>query len=130
MMIYICFIFIYVITMYGLTNLLVYGSGPFNMLIKLREYCLDHIKVIGEMLRCMMCTSANLGWVISLFDLVCLPNIKFTPFNLYMPNEMEYLVLIIACDAFFTSGVVWLLHTIQETFESVTNYLNNKNNNE
>lgn len=129
-MLYISFIVIYSITMYGLTNLLVYGSGPFNILSKFREYTLDNIKVIGEMLRCMMCTSANLGWIISLFDLICLPNLRFTPFNLFLPNDLEYWLIIIALDSFFTSGIVWLIHTVQETFESLTNYLNNKINNE
>ncbi len=129
-MLYISFIVIYSITMYGLTNLLVYGSGPFNVLVKIRDYCLNHIKVIGEMLQCMMCTSANLGWIISLFDLICLPNLRFTPFNLFLPNDLEYWLIIIALDSFFTSGIVWLIHTVQETFESLTNYLNNKINNE
>lgn len=129
-MLYISFIVIYSITMYGLTNLLVYGSGPFSILSKFREYTLDNIKVIGEMLQCMMCTSANLGWIISLFDLICLPNLRFTPFNLFLPNDLEYWLIIIALDSFFTSGIVWLIHTVQETFESLTNYLNNKINNE
>ena len=115
--------------MYGLSNLLVYGSGPFNILIKLREYCLNHINVIGEMLRCMMCTSANLGWIISLCDFFFSSNIHFTPFNLYFPHDMNYLPIIIVLDAFFASGIVWLIHTLQETLESMTNYFNNKNDN-
>lgn len=126
-MYFIGFIFIYSLMMYGLTNLLVYGSGPYNILGKMREFCLKRFKVVGEMLECMMCTSTNVGWMFSLFNLIFLSNLQLTPFSLFCPNDTEYWLLIIILDAFFTSGVVWLIHTCQETLETITNYLNNKN---
>lgn len=116
---------IYCIMAYGLTNLLVYGSGPFNILGKFREFCYKYLHTIGEMLECMMCTSTNIGILLSLIDIL-LFNINFTPFNiLFNNNQLWY--LIIPFDAFFTSGIVWLIHTLQEFFETLTNKNNNDN---
>lgn len=113
-------IFCYVIMTYGLTNLLVYGTGPFNVLIKFREFCGNIHETFSEMLECMMCTSTNVGFILSVINLIFLPHIPFTPFN-WLFYDISLFWLIIPLDAFFTSGCVWLLHTIQETLESITN---------
>ena len=113
-------VFCYVVMTYGLTNLLVYGSGPFNILVKFREFCGKIHATFSEMLECMMCTSTNIGLILSIINLIFLPHIPFTPFNWVFDN-VSLFWLIIPLDAFFTSGCVWLLHTIQETLESITN---------
>ena len=110
----------YIIATYGLTNLLVYGSGPYNILGKLRDYTKEYCSAIGEMLECMMCTSTNIGWVTSLLNILLFPMIPFTPFNLLIGYKPYWLLIIIA-DACFTSGIVWLIHTIQEAFERWNN---------
>lgn len=112
----ICFIF----AAYGLSNLLVYGSGPFNMLGKIREKSYEILPTIGEMLECMMCTSTNIGWIISLIDILFLTTLNITPFNILIDNNALWYI-IIPMDAFITSGCVWLLHTAQEMLESITN---------
>lgn len=114
------FILCYIIMAYGITNLLVYGSGPFDVLIKFRELCGNILKTLGDMLDCMMCTSTNVGWILSLINIVLLPSIPFTPFNILF-NDTTLWYLIIPFDACITSGAVWLLHTFQETLESITN---------
>jgi hypothetical protein len=110
--------------MYGLSNILVYGSGPFNILNKIRLFCSSHLTVIGEMLECMMCTSTNIGWIFSLLNVCFFPSLPLTPFMNIIYNVSDYWLLIIVLDAFFTSGAVWLIHSFQELLESLTNYLN------
>ena len=110
---------------YGLSNLLVYGSGPFDILVKFRELSSKISYTFGQMLECMMCTSTNVGWIISLLNILLIPNIPLTPFNLIF-NDISLWYLIIPFDAFITSGAVWLIHTLQESLESITS----KNNHE
>ena len=124
-------IFCYLLATYGLSNLLVFGSGPFNVLGKLRDYSYKILPTLGEMLECMMCTSTNIGWVLSVIDLFLIKQSQFTPFNIIF-EEKSLWYLIIPLDACITSGVVWLLHTVQETLESITNQNNDgriQNNN-
>lgn len=113
-------IFCYIIMVYGLTNLLVYGSGPFNIIHRFREFCEKIHYTLYDMLQCMMCTSTNVGLILSLVNLIIIPKTPFTPFNVLLANPSLWW-LIIPLDAFFTSGCVWLLHTLQECLESTTN---------
>ena len=122
-MILLSYILVYMVMMYGLSNILVYGSGPFNILNKMRSFCSSHLTVIGEMLECMMCTSTNIGWIFSLLNIIFLPSLPLTPFMNIISNVSDYWFLIIVLDAFFTSGAVWLIHTFQEMLESLTNSL-------
>ena len=114
----------YVVMVYGLCNILVYGSGPFDVLIKFKNWCEYHCSMIYNMLQCMMCTSTNIGWIFSLINILCFPMLHFTPATILF-GDLKLWYLIIIFDAFLTSGSVWLIHTIQETFESITNYLKN-----
>lgn len=109
-------IFLYIVFAYGLANLLVYGSGPFDILKRNRDFCDKYIPVVGDMLKCMMCTSANIGWISSLLNIVFLPEIKLTPYFL-MIGDVTLWPLILFCDLAFTSGAVWLIHTLQEMLE-------------
>lgn len=111
---------IYFLMTYGLTNLLVFGTGPFDILSKMREWCDEHITTVGDMLKCMMCTSTNVGWIFSLFNLIFLPSLPLTPFNLIIEDPSLW-YLIIVLDACVTSGVVWLIHTLQEALERWNN---------
>jgi hypothetical protein len=129
-MVFIGFLTVYIIAMYGLSNLLVYGSGPFNCLGKFRNLCNKHVPVVGEMLECMMCTSTNLGWMFSLFTMILFPKLSLTPYQILIGGGWEYWYLIIIMDALFTTGGVWLIHTFQEFLETLTNYHINNNNNE
>lgn len=114
-------IFLYIFFAYGLSNLLVYGSGPFDILQKNRDFCNKHIPVLGKMLECMMCTSANIGWIASCINMLFLPSIKLTPYFTLI-GDTSYWFVIIFLDLAFTSGVVWLIHTFQEMLERAFNY--------
>lgn len=114
-------IFCYIMATYGLTNMLVYGNGPFDIIDKFRTLCTKISKMFGKMFDCMMCTSANVGWIFSLLDLLVIKQISFTPFNLLFDSNLSIWYVIIFLDLFFTSGVVWLLHSLQEYLESFKN---------
>ena len=112
----------YILCTYGLSNLLVYGSGPFDILGKFREFCDENIPVLGNMLECMMCTSANIGWFFSFINVVFIPHVSITPF-MEIINDTSLWYLIIPMDMFITSGTVWIIHTFQEMMERMhTNY--------
>ena len=124
-MICICFLIAYSFFMYGFSNLLVNGMGPYDCLDKFRNTCHKHVPMVGNMLECMMCTSTNLGWVISLINLLLFPYLTFTPFTYMFGNDITYWYLILLFDALYTSGVVWVIHSFQDMCEKVANYFLN-----
>lgn len=112
---------IYILCAYGISNMIVYSSGPFDFFTKLRNFMDKYAPSnFGELFHCMICFPTWVGIVLSAFDIWLLPNYSFTPFNnLFNNNSLWY--YIIPLDMFITSGTVWLINTIQETFESITN---------
>ena len=112
---------IYILCAYGISNMFVYSSGPFNMFNHLRN-TMDKYgpSNFGELFHCMICFPTWVGIVLSVFDIFFLPNHLFTPFNMFI-NDDSLWYYIIPLDMFITSGTVWLINTFQETFESVTN---------
>ena len=106
---------LYFIFAYGLSNVLVYGYGPFGIVEWFRNFCSKYIPTIGAMLECMMCTSTNIGIVMSLVNLFLIKDVEFTPANCVFNDLPWYMILLF--DMFATSGAVWLIHTLQEHFE-------------
>ena len=110
-------IIVYSLCAYGLSNIIVYSSGPFNIFSKLREYSNKVLPSnLGELFECMICFPTWVGILFSIIDIFLLRDISFTPFNLIF-NDNNFWYIIILLDSFFTSGTTWLLHTIQESFE-------------
>lgn len=110
----------YMLMVYGCTNILVNGDGPFGVVLWMRKL-LGTISVnMRKMLSCMMCTSTNVGIVLSVLD-VFLTGVSFTPFNLLLPNS--YWWLIIPFDAFLSSGVTWIINAIELWFEDKSMYV-------
>lgn len=113
-------IFIYCITTYGLSNMVVFGSGPFKIFKKIREWSEYISEHFSSLFKCMMCLPANIGLLISLVDWFLLKEITLTPFNiLLIGTNLWWLALI--CDCCFTSGIVWIIHNIESFFESIAN---------
>ena len=112
---------IYILCAYGISNMFVYSSGPFNMFNHLRN-TMDKYgpSNFGELFHCMICFPTWVGVILSAFDIFLLPNHLFTPFNLLIHDDSLW-YYIIPLDMFITSGTVWLINTFQETFESITN---------
>lgn len=114
------YLIIYILCAYGISNMIVYSSGPFNLFEKIRNLFDNLPSNLGELLHCMICFPSWVGIILSSIDIFLLKDNSFTPFNLIINNDsLWYLIIIL--DMFITSGSIWLLHTIQETCESITN---------
>lgn len=111
-------IFIYIISVYGVSNMMVFGSGPFRIFEHIKRITSSISEHFGSMFQCMMCFPANVGWIVSLIDWFLLKNITFTPFNLLLIGTNLWWVALIG-DCVFTSGIVWLLHNFESFFESI-----------
>ena len=110
----------YCIASYGLSNMVVFGSGPFRIFEWLR-YLTNRISDhFGTMFTCMMCFPANLGLFCSLINWFLIP-VALTPFNILLAGHPVLWWLAALCDCAFTSGAVWLIHHIEEYFETNSN---------
>ena len=114
-------IFIYILFAYGLSNLLVFGMGPYDLLEWVRKTAKKVFGKLGNMLDCMMCTSANIGWVASLLNIVFIPAIPLTPMMILYSGLIPWYVIIFG-DLCITSGAVWLINTVQEAIERSNAY--------
>ena len=113
-------IFIYAIALYGLSNMMVFGSGPFRIFERIRNITSSISEHFGSLFTCMMCFPANLGWIFSLIDWFLVKNVAFTPFNILLfGTGFWWLALILDC--FFASGIVWLIHNFETFFENIGN---------
>ena len=112
---------IYILCSYGISNIIVYSSGPFEIFTRFRDYMDRMPSNFGELFRCMICFPTWVGIFMSLIDMFLIKDISFTPFNILFNNNIDLWYFIIAFDAAITSGTVWILNTIQEYLESFTN---------
>ena len=111
-------IFIYIISVYGFSNMMVFGSGPFRIFEHVKRITSNMSEHFGSMFQCMMCFPANVGWAVSLIDWFFLKKITFTPFNILLLGTNLWWVALIG-DCVFTSGIVWLIHNFESFFESI-----------
>jgi hypothetical protein len=111
-------IIIYSIMAYGICNIVAFGSGPFKIFEYIRYWADEINEHFGQLFSCMMCLPTNFGILCSIVNWFFIP-VAFTPFNLlFLGTNLWWLAMI--CDGAFTSGIVWLLHTIQEHIENKT----------
>lgn len=111
-------IFLYSIVAYGACNVIAFGSGPFKIFERLREWADGISEHFGSLFGCMMCLPTNFGILCSIFNWFLIP-IAFTPFNIvFAGTSLWWLAML--CDGAFTTGIVWLIHTIQEHIENKT----------
>lgn len=113
----------YCLVAYGLSNMMVFGSGPFRIFEHIRNISNAIGEHFGQLFTCMMCFPANFGWVMSVIDWFLLPKIAITPFNIILAGT-GYWWLALLLDCCFTSGVVWLIHHFEEYFESAADKAN------
>ena len=111
-------IFIYIISIYGLSNMIIYGSGPFKIFERLREWSSNISEHFSSLFSCMMCLPANIGWVTSLINWFLITNIKITPFNILLAGTNLWWLALIG-DCCFASGITWIIHNIDGFFESI-----------
>lgn len=112
-------IIVYMLFAYGLSNLLVFGNGPYDVLDRFRKMSKKIFGKLGDMLDCMMCTSANIGWIISLANILFF-YAPITPMAILYFDILPWYAIIFG-DLCITSGAVWLIHTGQEMMERSNN---------
>ena len=122
-------IFLYCIAAYGISNMMVFGSGPFKVFEYIREWSSNISEHFGTLFSCMMCFPANVGLFISVIDWFFIKNFALTPFNILLFGTNLWWVALIA-DCCFTSGIVWIIHNIESFFESIANGNNSIQENE
>jgi len=99
--------------------MMVFGSGPFRIFEHIRSISSAIGEHFGQLFQCMMCFPANFGWVMSLIDWFLLPNISITPFNIILFGVGNYWWLALLLDCCFTTGIVWIIHHVEEYFENI-----------
>lgn len=111
-------IFLYCMAAYGISNMVVFGSGPLRIFEHIRNISSGISSHFGTMFSCMMCFPANVGLIASLIDWFLIKNFALTPFNILLMGTNLWWVALIA-DCCFTSGIVWIIHNVESFFESI-----------
>lgn len=106
------YIFIYAIVAYNLSFWLVYKDGPFNLFKGIRRVVYMISPSFAKVFECMNCTPTWIGLILSGLNLLFLPNNPLTPFSMISVGELPWFV-IMALDAVFTSGIVYLIDVIE-----------------
>lgn len=123
-------IFIYIFAVYGFSNMMVFGSGPFKIFETIRYISSEISTHFSKVFSCMMCLPANIGLICSLVNWFLIPNISLTPFNILLGGTNLWWLALIG-DCCFTSGIVWIIHNIETFFENIGNGIsNNQDNND
>jgi hypothetical protein len=104
--------------------MIVFGSGPFKIFEKIREWSYNLSEHFSSLFSCMMCLPANIGWISSLINWFLIPSIALTPFNILLSGTNLWFIALIG-DCCFSSGIVWIIHNIESFFENILNGNNN-----
>jgi hypothetical protein len=112
-------LYAYIFFAYGLTEIMVYGRGPFGICEKIRNWAAGVSDGMAQLFGCPMCFSTWVGLGASLLDVVLVRNAAFTPFSVIFACTGGFWIglLTVLLDMFFTSGIVWLLTRIEEFME-------------
>lgn len=114
-------IIVYIFFAYGLTNMIIFASGPFGIFEKWRNFAHRINEGFGELFTCPMCLSTWVGLFFSLLNILFVPKVAFTPFNIIF-GVGNYIPFALIMDMGFTSGVVWLLYQFDEMMERIGRY--------
>ena len=112
-MYYAFILFIFSFACYSATQMLVYLNGPFHIFEKFRNLMQRTHEQLGELIGCEACTSTWVSFIISAINLIFIPSVAFTPFNLLLGGSGLWW-LIILLDGLFGSGVAWLLFRLED----------------
>lgn len=106
----------YILFSYGITTMLIYFDGPFDIIEYFRKTMNAIHPKLGELFQCPFCLSTWIGGLFSMINYLLIP-IRITPFNMILAGSGLWW-LIIPMDAFLTCGTVWLLHVLDEYLEN------------
>lgn len=107
---------VYTLVCYGIANTIIYANGPFHVFAYMHKFCDKHLPQMEELLSCFICLPWWIGMVLSALDYFLLDTHVVTPMNNIM-GDSEYWYAIIFIDGAFTTGIVWLINTIQSKYE-------------
>lgn len=112
-------LFAYIFFAYGLTEIMVYGRGPFGLCEKIRNLAAKVSDGLAQLFSCPMCFSTWVGLGTSLLDVLLVKNAAFTPFSVIFMGIGGFWIglLTVVLDMFFTSGIVWFLSRVEEWLE-------------
>lgn len=110
---------IFCFTCYSFVNMLLYFNGPFNVFRHIRSFATSISDNFSELFQCPACASTWVSFFISILNLIFVPTIAFTPFNLILGNT-GFWWLIILLDGLCGSGTTWLLFKFEDYLVSNT----------
>lgn len=73
---------------------------------------------LGELISCEACTSTWVSFFISALNLIIIPSVALTPFNLLLAGTGLWWLIIIL-DGLFGSGVTWMLFRIEDALTAI-----------
>lgn len=88
---------------YGMTSIIVWGS----IFEYPRNWVKNHIKFLGKLIDCVLCTSTWVGFFLS----ICFGGLTSRIFDIHWLASIFF-------DGMFTAGVVWAINSIIEFFEN------------
>ena len=110
---------IFCFTCYSFVNMLLYFDGPFKIFHHVRTIASSISDNFSELFQCPACASTWVSFFISILNLIFVPTIAFTPFNLILGNT-GFWWLIILLDGLCGSGTTWLLFKFEDYLVSNT----------
>lgn len=117
-MLYIFIFLLFGFLCYSGTQMIVYMRGPFAIFEKFRTTMGNLHPELGELLGCEYCTSTWFSFFVSAINLIVIPSIAFTPFNLLLGGQGLWW-LIILLDGIFGSGAAWMLFRVEDALLAI-----------
>lgn len=110
---------IFCFTCYSFVNMLLYFSGPFGIFEHIRNIAGKISPRMGELFSCPACASTWVSFFLSALNLLIIPSVPFTPFNLILGGTGLWWVIILL-DGLCGSGTTWLLFKFEDFLVSNT----------
>lgn len=110
---------IFCFTCYSFVNMLLYFSGPFGIFEHIRNIAGKISPRMEELFSCPACASTWVSFFLSALNLLIIPSVPFTPFNLILSGTGLWW-LIILLDGLCGSGTTWLLFKFEDFLVSNT----------
>jgi hypothetical protein len=105
--------------------MVIYSNGPGDIFVKWRNLTNKINEKLGELFSCMMCFPFWVGAILSAIDLFLFGGLVLTPYNVLIlgvngVNTVNVFtsVFIIFMDGVLSSGTTWIVHNIEEYFET------------
>lgn len=109
-------IFIYMMVCYGIANTIIYSSGPFHFIDGLHKLAKKIHPQLEEMLSCFICSGWWIGFIFSVLNIWCVPELRITPMNMIgLPSDLWYATIFL--DGAFVSASNWLINIIEDRIE-------------